>query len=127
MDKFYIVFSVIIAMCALLSPAVVALVNNRHQLKLRKLEIEEQQKLHSQEVIDGFFRSAGVCSRVLNTASLSEYGQYSSLIYFYLPSEFHPDITAINNAANHHSNSENVSKALEPLALKYSEKCGQYR
>ena len=120
-DKSYLLFSMIIAGCALLSPGIITWVNNRHQLKLRKLEIEEQRKNHSQEIIDGFFRSAGVCSRVLNTASLSEYGQYSSLIYFYLPSEFHADITAINNAANHHSNSEKVSNALEPLALKYAE------
>lgn len=119
----YLLFSMIVAACALLSPAIVTWVNNRHQLDLRRLEIEQKRQDHSNEVIDGFFRTAGVCSKTLNPVTLANFGEYSSLIYFYLPSEYHPDITAINKAARVHSNSEMIAEPLEKLALTYAEQC----
>ena len=116
-----------IAGCALLSPAIVAIVQNHYQLKLHKLEMEERRANHVDEIIDGYFRTAGACSKTLNVSTLASFGEYSSLVYFYLPSEYHSDITEINNAATAHSNSELIAKPLQKLALKYSEKCGQHR
>lgn len=120
-DKSYLLFSMIIAGCALLSPAVVAIVQNHYQWKMHKLEIEERKANHVDDVIDGYFRAAGVCSKTLNQVSLANFGEYSSLIYFYLPSEYHSDITEINKAAKLHSNYELVAEPLEKLALKYAE------
>lgn len=121
MDKFYLIFSIIIAVCALLSPGVVAWINNRHQLKLRELDIREKQQSYGNEIIDNYFRQAGACASAMTPENLTTFGRYSSLVYFYLPKDFHDDVSKLNSHIYEH-NSVLASKALEALALRYASK-----
>jgi len=124
-SKFYIVFSVIIAVCALLSPGIVALINNRYQLKLRKLDIEEARRNHAQEIIDGYFRTAGSCIHVRGGENLTEFGKYSNLVFFYMPTKYYSDIKAINEAIRGHDANDRILGLLQTLSTTYAQENDQ--
>lgn len=125
MDKFYIVFSVIIASCALLSPMLVAKENNKHQLELKKLEIAEKHQDHADEIIDGYFRSAGASLSIKSGENLTAFGEFSNLIYFYLPAEYHSDIAQLNDFIFKHDRSQCPVDLLRSISVKYAEQYGK--
>ncbi len=117
LNKYYLVFSIIIAVCALLSPGVVALINNIYSLKLRELEAKEQRNNRAVDVIDGYFRAAGACLYYGTDVEMSEFGKYSDLVYLYIPEDYRAEISAINESIlNRHRTNLDVN--LEELAIK---------
>lgn len=124
MDTFYIVFCIIIALCALLSPMLVAKENNRHQLELRKLDYDERHRAHSVKIVDGYFRAAGASLSIKSGDNLTNFGEYSNLIYFYLPAEYHEDISKLNNYIFAHYRGQEPIDLLQSISTQYAE---QYR
>lgn len=91
-----ITFTVIIAISAIISPIFVALINNKHQINLRKLEleyshkmkeIEERQRSYERYVIQEikvlyeFLSSIGYVSHHLVQSSIERYGSLYPLVY----------------------------------------------
>lgn len=89
-------FTVVIAIAAVISPIFVAWINNRHQLKLRKLELEESYKMKAIEerqrsyeryvieetkVLYEFLSSIGHVSHYMNQSSIEHYGSLYPLVY----------------------------------------------
>ena len=125
MNTFYIVFCIIIAMCALLSPMLVARSNNKHQLELRKLDISEQHRAHAVEIIDGYFRAAGASLSIKSGENLTNFGEYSNLIYFYLPADYHEDISKLNNYIFTHYRGKEPIDLLQSISTRYAEQYGE--
>lgn len=72
--------SVIIALCAIISPIIVAIINNRYQLKLKKIEFARDYKIHAfEEYMSSLQRR--ISNRNSNT--VSEYAKAfgNALIY----------------------------------------------
>lgn len=46
-----ITFAVILSICAVISPSITAVINNRHQYKMKLLELEHEDKRHRYEVL----------------------------------------------------------------------------
>ena len=70
--------SVIIALCAIISPILTSLINNRHQLKLKKLELEQQ---HLEKTVS-YYRSIfeqylKSCSKHLEDLSVFNHTEYT--------------------------------------------------
>ncbi len=124
MNTFSVVISVVIAVCALLSPMLVARENNKHQLELRKLDIEEARKNHAQEIVDGYFRTAGSCVHVRGAENLTEFGKYSNLVFFYLPTKYYSDIEAINEVIRKHEANDRLLDMLQNLSTAYAQENG---
>ena len=122
LEKYYLWFSIIIAVCALLSPGVVAFVNNRYSLELHKLRSIEKATKHADDVIDGYFRSAGRCLHDMTDKTVNEFGQYRDVIYLYMPTEFHNDISRINDSILDHNKGNMLDEFIDSLAIKYSQK-----
>ncbi len=77
-------------------PIVTALITNRHQLKLRKLDIE-QSSLDSYyqnrfNAINAFLSKAGKCLSYVDENSVMELGECYHNIYQYVPSDFWDDL-----------------------------------
>ena len=121
-NTIYIIFTVVIGLCALLSPMLVALVNNKHQLELTKLEIENRNSLFSKEIIDGYFKYAGAVIGEANTENLTRFGEYSSLVYFYIPKQYHNTVAFINEKLLKEYDRNDAREMLEQLACDYSER-----
>lgn len=115
----YIIFSLVIGLCAFFSPMLVTNVNNKHQLELKKLEISNKEKEYAQQIIHGYFRYAGAAVGQTTTESLTTFGEYSQLIYLYLPAEYHGMITSINNCLLSTFNYDEAYITLERLSKQY--------
>ena len=89
----------------IIGPIVTTMLTNRHQLKLRKLDIRQKNIEAYEErrflAINTFIAKAGKCLAFQNVESVTEFGEAFHCIYQYVPTnlwndldEFYADITA---------------------------------
>ena len=59
-DRMANAVTIIVALAAIISPVITAIINNRHQRKMRELELKEQQRndviLHKREIFEGYLQ-----------------------------------------------------------------------
>ena len=86
-----VTISVIIALCAILSPIFTAIINNCHDTKLKKLEYEhlerEEERKHERELYEGYIRAAGSCIQYQGKEQKTNFGEHSSLLAYAVPDE----------------------------------------
>ena len=98
----------------------VARANNKQQIELKKLETCTKEKEKSKEIIDGYFRYAGAAVGQGTTDNLTQFGEYSHLVYFYLPPEYHERISRLNDCLLSTFKYDEALKLLEEIAVEYS-------
>ena len=80
--------SVILALCAIVSPILVAIINNIHHTKVRKLEIQQDQYrntiLHQRDVFENY------------STALKDYGEFYFAALSYAPAELRGDMITAN-------------------------------
>lgn len=100
-EKIYIIVSTVTLLCALASPTITAIVNNRYQLKLRQLELTHSDKTsaeqHQHDIVEKYLMSAGAAAYVFDSKTASEYGKYYALAFAYLPNECHEQMKKFNS------------------------------
>lgn len=110
--------SVIIALCAIISPILTSIINNRYQFKIRKLENQqhrfETQIAYRQKIFEDYLRSAGKCMAYVNTDSLREYQQYYQVALLYASDEIREQMISTNTSMQKRLWND-VSKKLEKL------------
>lgn len=86
-----VTISVIIALCAILSPILTAIINNCHDTKLKKLEYEhlerEEERKHEREMYEGYIRAAGSCIQYPGKEQKANFGEHSSLLVYAVPDD----------------------------------------
>lgn len=84
-----ITISVIVALAAIISPIFTTIINNRHQSKLKKMELNQKQfestVLYKRTIFENYLRSAGKCITQANHESFREYGEYYLIALMYAP------------------------------------------
>jgi hypothetical protein len=102
MPKLELSFTItaIVALMSLLSPIITTLLNNRHQLKIRKLELDQKQSentvLYMRNIFENYVSALGKLPAYPTNEALAEYGKYYSLAYMYLPENLQSDMSDIN-------------------------------
>lgn len=90
----------ITAIAAILAPIFVAVINNRHQYRLKKMELEqkfyEQSVLHKREIFEKFLSTFNKACQLQTEDSISEYSSCYSLVYIYLPAPVRNELGEIN-------------------------------
>ena len=82
-----ICISIAVAFAAIISPIIVTILNNRHQLKLKKLELEQQHfertTMHKRELVENCLRATGAFLACQDVSTEKEYGNYyfKTLLY----------------------------------------------
>lgn len=75
----------ITAIVAILAPVLTAIINNRHQYRIKKMELEqkayEQSVLHKREIFEKFLSSFNKACQLKTSESLSEFSSCYSLVY----------------------------------------------
>ena len=75
--------AMVVALCSLLSPALTAYFNNRHQQKMKEIEYAHQEREAQQkrecEIYEGYIRVAGAAVQSGTLDNLSEFGSHSAL------------------------------------------------
>lgn len=86
-----VTISVIIALCAIISPILTCLINNRHQLTIRQLESEQKRyestTIYLRSIFENYLRAAGKCVGRANSDALREYGEYYLVALMYAPDD----------------------------------------
>ena len=76
---------------SILTPAITTFLNNRFQLKLKKMEFEHSEKsdLYSKKyfVYEGFMQGVGKCIQLHNRDNVTAAGSFLYELYLYLPSK----------------------------------------
>ncbi len=87
----------IIALSAILSPILVALINNVFQYLRERQKLYVERKLY---IIEHYIQVAGKClyDDAFNQLYLLEYGEFSRQIYLYTPHSLHYLIAQIDNS-----------------------------
>ena len=76
---------------SILTPAINTFLNNRYQLKLKRMELSHSEKsdLYSKKyyVYEGFMQNVGKCIQLHNRDNITAAGSFLYELYLYLPSE----------------------------------------
>ena len=116
-----ITISVVIAVCAIISPVITTLLNNRHLYKMKKhdmkLEAEKSSYFYKRGIYEEYLKLAGKCVADANHDSMREYGEIYLLALVYFPEELRPDLIRINSLICSYSWKES-RLALDELAPK---------
>lgn len=80
----------VIAVTAIISPILTAIINNRYLLKMKKLELEqhhfEQTSLHKRQIFENYLKYAGQTSSFSSKISFPEYSNaYLSALMYVTP------------------------------------------
>ena len=113
----YLIISGVTLIAAILSPVLSTWLNNRHQLNMRKLELDttakNDEQNHNREIIEGYFMSTGKCVNNTSFENLGLYGSYYALAFQHLPDELHNQMRAIN--------ADIISNNYKSASIKYDE------
>lgn len=101
-----VTISVILGMAAIVSPILVAIINNHHQQKMKKLEYKqkdhEENVLYKRTIFVNFLRSLNKVCQLPNQENLTSYSESYSLAYIYLPDHVRKDMGVLNLLINQH-------------------------
>ena len=97
-----VTITAILGIAAIISPIATALINNRHQLKLKKLEYQQKEKessfFYKRGIYEDYLKYAGKCIALPDHNSLQEYGKIYGLALIYFPKELIPDLEELDLA-----------------------------
>jgi hypothetical protein len=111
----------IVALISLISPIITTLLNNRHQLKIRKLELAQKHNentvLYMRNIFENYVSALSKVSSYATVESITEYGKYYSLAYMYLPENLQSEMSKINKLVIARDY-DNIAPLLEDLIPK---------
>lgn len=92
--------SVIIALCAIISPILTALINNHYLLKMKKLELSQEHYkntiAYQRNIFENYLKYAGRCTAYTDENALRDYGEYYLLALMYAPKELHSKMISLH-------------------------------
>lgn len=94
-----VIAALVAAVAAIVAPIITSWINNRHQYKMRKLEIMQAEKIHA---IQHYAES---CSNYISRPNLPELTEYSKSygkIFLYADKNTHQDIEQIHRYLDNH-------------------------
>lgn len=120
-SNFATIISVIIALCAIISPIFTSFINNNHQKHLKKLEFSEQRYrdtvLYKQKIFENYLKYAGRCIAYATDESIRDYGEYYLIALMYAPNEIQEEMIKIHDKINNRnwSDATNLLEQLTPM------------
>lgn len=95
-----ITISVIIAITAIISPILTTLLNNRHQLTIKKIELKqleyERSILHKREIFENFLQALSKVAQNPSEENIELFAKYYPLAYIYVPKPVKKTLAEIN-------------------------------
>lgn len=98
-----VTISVIVALASVIAPMLTSIINNRYQLKLKKLELEEHGRaditLHKREIFERYLQSAGtyINSECYLESDMKTYGSCYQQALFCAPEQLQEDMIALHS------------------------------
>lgn len=116
-----VTISVIIALCAIVSPVLTAIINNWHQTKIKQLELKQQEYkntiIHQREFFENYLKHAGRCIYYADSDALKDYGEHYFSALMYAPDDLKADMIEANQLMVK-CDWDNASALIEELTAK---------
>lgn len=113
--------SVIVALCAIVSPILTAIINNRYQIKLKRLELSRQEYkdsvLYQRDICENYLKYAGRCIYYADHDALKDYGEYYYSALMYVPPDIQDDMIKANGLMLE-DKYDDASNIIEIIAVK---------
>ena len=117
--------TMVVALCALISPLLTTLCNNWHQRKMKQLEYKqherEEQLRREREIYEGYIRSAGAVLQSKTKESSLEFGEHSRLAMYYVPDKVREKMlqfeTIVNGTYPYDSHFEQRAQLLDEIIV----------
>ncbi len=97
-----ITVTAILGIAAIISPIATAIINNRYQLKIKKLELQqkhlESTTYYIRSIFENYLRYAGRCIYNSDLDARKDYGEYYFLALSYAPESLSNSFININTA-----------------------------
>ena len=121
-----VLISAIVAASSVTAPIFTALINNKHQLKMKKLELEQKhyddEVAFQKNIFNEYLHKAGLLyGSGFSTKALEEYGDAYAIALLYAPEEIRKLMIKANNFALKDPNWKCFLKEIEELAPKIQE------
>lgn len=115
-----ITISVIVALCAIISPVLTAIINNRYLAKSeeskQKQKSYENTTLHKREIFENYMMYAGQCIYYSDPDALKNYGKYYFPALMLVPAYLRPNMIEANQLMQRGQFDEAV-KLFEKISL----------
>lgn len=120
--------TIVIALAAIISPILVALINNAHHSKMERLSLAHQEKIKEMDfqakrkdeslkylrsIFENYLQSASRCIASPTPDNLKLYGEHYSISFIYFPSAAHEKLKGINDSIRKHAWEEANTKLEE--------------
>ncbi|WP_368377850.1 hypothetical protein [[Clostridium] symbiosum] len=96
------VITTVIAVCALLSPILTAIINNHYQIKLKKLELAsletEARVTYKRNIYESYLKYAGRCVQYSDQESMKMYGEVYFLAFTYSSGSIREQMILVDRA-----------------------------
>lgn len=83
--------TLVIGVCAIVSPILTAIINNHYQLKLRQLEYKmefiDREKVRQKRIVEDYLEKASSCTHAPTLESQKDYCAAFSLASLYVPAD----------------------------------------
>lgn len=116
--------SVIVALCAIISPILTSVINNKYQLKLKKMEMEQENikntVLYKRNIFENYLKYSGQRISYADALAQKNYGEYYFLALTYAPDELRSEMMRTNAYMESHDY-VNASVSLEKLTSQISD------
>lgn len=116
-----VTISVIIALCAIVSPVLTTIINNCHQTKIKKLELKQQEYrntiIHQRDFFENYLKHAGRCIYYADSEALKDYGEHYFSALMYAPDDLKADMIEANQLMLK-DDWDNASVLIEKLTAK---------
>lgn len=107
-----VTISVIVALCAIISPILTTIINNLFQLKLKRLESSQKRYedtvLHKREIFENFLSAFNQVCQLPTNEAIAQYSSSYSLVYVYLPKKVRDDLGTVNLLINNKKYNEAI-------------------
>lgn len=116
-----VTISVILALAAIVSPIATALINNAHHTKIRKMELEYEEKRnsreHVQKIFDSYLSNAGAYIRLPDGEHAAAYGSVANLAFCYAPEEARKTMEILESQIDEANNGIDCMMKLNKIAV----------
>lgn len=116
-----VTISVIIALCAIISPTITSIINNRHQLKIKKLELQEKRNentiFYQRTIFENYLKYSGECVTYFDSQAFRQYGEYYLVALMYASDDIRDKMIEANAMirSNNFAGAQTIYEELAPM------------
>lgn len=111
---------VVISLAAIISPILVALINNFHHSRMRKIELKEDRRNQNLKylysIFENYLQSTSRCIAVPSSENIKLYGENYSIAFAFFPPKAHQMLKEIN-ASIRQRDWDSANAQLESLSI----------